>query len=138
MIVNTKAQAFEYIDGLDYSKPQILEAKEVRKNRSLSQNAIAAVWYNQIDKQINYPVGQTKCECKLFFGVPILRAEDESFMDRYDRLIKNRYTQEEKLEMMRILPVTSLMSVKQMTRYMESIQHYYAEQYHIVLDSIEG
>ena len=135
-IVNDLAAFLAIAPTLDFTGGALsVEVKPVGNKRGLPQNALAAIWYNQIDKAISYPVGATKCECKLFFGVPILRAENEKFREGYDKLIKHRMTQEEKLELMRWFPVTSLMSVKQMTRYMEAVQHYYAEQYHIVLDS---
>jgi hypothetical protein len=132
--VNNKGQAFAYIDGLDYSQPLTLEAELVSKARSVPQNSKAHVWYNQIDKQLNTPIGDTKCHCKLYYGVPILRAEDETFAQSYDALIKNRFTVEEKLELMRWFPVTSLMSKAQKTRYMETIQTIYAQHFGIILD----
>lgn len=136
MIVNDLAAFLALAPSLDFTKgPISVDIAPLKGKRSLPQNSLAEVWYNAIDKQIGYPVGKTKCECKLFFGVPILRAEDEKFGQQYDALIKYRFTQEEKLELMRWFPVTSLMSPKQMTRYMDSVAHYYAEQYHIVLDS---
>jgi len=134
VIVNSKAQAFEFIDALDYSKPLKLEASAPAASRSVPQNSKAHAWYNQIDKQLNTPVGETKCHCKLYYGVPILRAEDEQFARGYDELIKHRFTVEEKLRLMEWFPVTSLMSKSQKARYMETIQTVYAQHFGIVLD----
>ena len=134
-IIKTKQQAQYFVDRLDYTQPLSFDVKPASNKRTLSKNAKFNIWYNEIDKQLCLPVGTTRCECKLYFGVPILRAEDEDFREGYDRLIKNRFTKDEKLELMRVnFPVTSLMSNEQAGRYMETIQHYYAEQMGIILD----
>ena len=133
-VVRNIQQARCLVDQLDYSKPLLIEVSDADKRRSLPQNDKSHVWYNEVDKQLCLPVGTTKCECKLYFGVPILRAENEDFCQGYDRLIKNRMTREEKLELMRWFPVTSLMTKAQKSRYMESVQHYYADQMGIILD----
>jgi hypothetical protein len=133
-IVKNHQQAQLLIDSLDYSEPLEISIKPYDPKRTIDQNALTHAWYNEIDKYLALPVGDTKCQCKLYFGVPILRAENEEFREGYDRLIKHRMTQEEKLELMRWFPVTSLMSKKQLSRYADSIQHYYATQYGIVLD----
>jgi hypothetical protein len=95
--------------------------------RSLDHNAISHVWYAQIAKELreDTPEG-VHCECKLRFGVPILRAEDEEFRAFYDHAIKDRLSYEQKLEAMRWLPVTSLMTPAQMKRYMDDVQMAYA------------
>ena len=126
-VVRNIQQARCLVDQLDYSKPLLIEVSDADKRRSLPQNDKSHVWYNEVDKQLCLPVGTTKCECKLYFGVPILRAENEEFCKGYDKLIKNRMTKEEKLELMRWFPVTSLMTKAQKSRYMESVQHYYVD-----------
>ena len=95
-------------------------------DRSLDQNAISHAWYEQISRELaeDSPEG-VKRECKLHYGVPILRAEDDDFREQYDRIIKGRFTYAEKLEIMDWLPVTSLMTTKQMTRYLEAVQEGY-------------
>lgn len=97
------------------------------KGRSVSQNALAHVWYEQISREIgeDTPEG-VKAECKLRFGVPILRAQDEDFRARYDAAIRKNLTYEQKLQVMRLLPVTSLMSVSQLSQYLQDIQMSYA------------
>jgi hypothetical protein len=97
------------------------------KLRSLSQNAISHVWYEQIAKVLNeQTVNEVKRECKLNYGVPILRAESDEFRAYYDDLIKHRYTYEEKLRMMDYMPITSLMSTDQLNQYLDAMQKAYA------------
>lgn len=67
--------------------------------------------------------------CKLHFGVPILRAENDAFAASYDRvMLKLDY--ETKLEAIRAwdMPVTRLMGVKQMTRFMDDMSKYWTAQ----------
>lgn len=96
------------------------------EGRSLSQNAIAHVWYEQIARTLreDTPEG-VKCECKLRLGVPILRAEDEQFRAFYDASIKPM-TYEQKLQAMRFVPVTSIMEKSQLSRYLQDMQSHFA------------
>lgn len=97
------------------------------KPRSLSQNSLAAVWYEQIARELgeDTPEG-VKAECKLRFAVPILRAEEEDFRLMYDGAIKGVLSYEQKLAVMRFLPATSLMNTDQLSRYLQDVQKGYA------------
>lgn len=97
------------------------------KDRSLDQNAISHAWYEQIARELreDSPEG-VKEECKLRFGVPIMRADDEDFREMYDVAIKGHLSYEQKLKAMRFLPVTSLMTVSQLSRYLVDMQNHFA------------
>lgn len=98
------------------------------KDRSLDANAQSHVWYEQIARERgDMTAEEAKCYCKLVLGVPIMR-EDDEFRERYDSLIKTRFTHAEKLEIMRWFPVTSLMSTEQMNRYRDAMQTHWREQ----------
>lgn len=98
------------------------------KGRSLDANAVTHVWYDQIARERgDTTAAEVKCYCKLHFGVPILRSEDDEFREQYDALIRARFTYEEKLKVMEFLPVTSRMSTDQMNRYRDEMQRYFAE-----------
>lgn len=101
------------------------------KDRSLDANAITHVWYGQIARELgDTTAAAVHAECKLRFGVPILRAEDAEFCEQYDRLFKGRFTYAEKLEIMERFdfPVTRLMTTDQMNRYRDAMQQAYAGQ----------
>lgn len=106
----------------------LIVSLRIGKDRSLDQNAISHCWYDAISKQLgeNTPEG-VKCECKLIYGLPILCAEDEDFAIMILAMLKN-LTYEEQVKAMRYIDVTSLMSVHQMTRYLDSMQKEYAKQ----------
>jgi hypothetical protein len=90
--------------------------------RSLDQNAVVACWYQQMERELREDSALGfKCYCKLHHGVPILRADDAEYREFYDGAIRG-LTYEQKLAAMKFLPVTSLMSVDQLSRYMTALQ----------------
>ena len=92
------------------------------KARSLPQNNITHVWYEQIARELREDdtLGW-RCYCKLHHGVPILRAEDDEYRETYDAVIKP-LSYENKLIAMRQWPVTSLMSKEQLSKYTEFVR----------------
>lgn len=91
------------------------------------QNKLAQRWFSDIARHFRDRTHEdVRAECKLRFGIPILRAENEAFRASYDRVMKH-LPYEAKLEAVRAwdLPVTRLMSVKQMTAFMDAIQREY-------------
>ena len=66
---------------------------------------------------------------KLCVGVPILRAEDEAFREKYDAKVRP-FPYEQKLEFMLEpwdFPVTRLMSVRQMSDYIRQMLQFWDE-----------
>ena len=95
------------------------------KDRSIPQNSISHKWYKQVANELreDTPLG-IKQFCKLHFGVPILRAEDEEFRTLYDLVIKP-LSYERKLAAMSAWPVTSLMNKSQLSQYLTAMQQGY-------------
>lgn len=93
------------------------------KARTQPQNDITHVWYGQIARELpeDDALGW-RCYCKLHHGVPILRAEDGEFRAMYDSIILGR-SYEEKLLVMKFMPVTSLMSRKQLSAYANEVRN---------------
>ena len=99
------------------------------KDRSLDQNAISHTWYEQIARELREDDALGwKCFCKLNFGVPLLRAEDAEFRAFYDSALKLSLNYEQKLAAMKYLPVTSLMTKAQLSKYLESMQQHFIGQ----------
>lgn len=95
------------------------------KHRTLPQNSLAATWYLEIANTLKEDDALGwKCFCKLHFGVPILRAEEPSFKLAYDATIKGM-TYEQKLKVMRLLPVTSLMNTDQLSKYLDAVKDHF-------------
>lgn len=108
------------------------------KARSLDQNGISHVWYEQISRELREetPLG-VKCFCKLTMGVPILRAENEEFRAQYDAVLKP-LSYDKKLLAMNFLPVTSLMSKDQLSQYLSAMQEAYADRVQLVFPEQEA
>jgi C-terminal processing protease CtpA/Prc len=98
--------------------------------RSNAQNRLAQRWFTDIATQLGDQTHEdVRAECKLRFGVPILRAENETFRLSYDRVIK-ALPYEQKLDAIKAfdLPVSRLMTVKQMTAFMDEMQRHWSGQ----------
>ena len=107
-------------------KPYTVDVKQ-GKHRSNEQNHLQQMWHAE---QLQDERAEDKrAYCKLHFGVPILRGENEAFKEQYDRIIRP-LPYELKLEAMRIpldLPVTRIMTTGQKKRYLDDIWHHYSE-----------
>lgn len=92
--------------------------------RSLAQNRLQRMLCNEISSQWEgHSPEEVRGYCKLHYGIPLLRAENEVFREKYDRLLK-RMTYEDKLEIMQEpidVPVTRIMTREQKTRYLDTI-----------------
>lgn len=95
------------------------------KPRTLSQNALAAVWYKQVSDELGEDTAAgVKRFCKLHAGVPILRRDDDDFRSLYDESIKPM-CYEMKLKAIGLIRVTSEMNVSQLSEYLEEVRHLY-------------
>jgi len=98
--------------------------------RSTAQNRLAQRWFTDVSTQLGDQTHEdVRAECKLRFGVPILRAENEAFRISYDRVIKS-LPYEQKLDAIKAfdMPVTRLMTAKQMTAFMDEMQKHWSAQ----------
>lgn len=101
--------------------------------RSIKQNRLIHLWMNEIHQQMEgsfESAEQVRGYCKLHHGVPILRAADDHFRERYDAEFKP-LPYELKLKCMMVpieMPVTSRMTVKQLTAYLDAVHQEFAAQ----------
>jgi len=98
--------------------------------RSNAQNRLAQRWFTDIATQLGDQTHEdVRAECKLRFGVPILRSENEAFRTSYDRVLK-ALPYEQKLDAIKAfdLPTTRLMTQKQMTAFMDEMQRHWIKQ----------
>jgi|TARA_R110000850_G_scaffold127431_4_gene246491 hypothetical protein len=101
-------------------------------DRSLGQNRLLHKWNNEVAKWFgDRDAADVHAENKLHIGVRMLMAENEDFKEQWTRLIKGRFTTEEKLELMSEptdYPITRIMTTKQMSRFMELVHQKYTSQ----------
>lgn len=107
-------------------RPFTVEVTDGR-DRSSEQNKLAFKWYKEISEQTGEDVEDVRARCKLEVGVPILR-ENDDFKRTYDRLIRP-LGYPDKIDLIRTtdLPVTRLMKVEQMSRFLDIVFRQHAE-----------
>jgi hypothetical protein len=95
-----------------------------RKNRSLAQNSLFAVWCRQRGEQTGHGETHERCYLKLTYGVPIMEQHPD-FAELWAPYRQQPY--ELQMNAMKIVDVTSLMLVDEMTEFLN----------HVELDSYE-
>ena len=99
------------------------------RRRSVEQNRLQRLLMSEITEQLgDRTAEEVRGECKLTFGVPILRAENTWFCERYDAVVRP-LPYEQKLALMMEpldMPVTRLMTTEQKTRYLDAIYRHFA------------
>lgn len=117
----------DYIKNAD--KPLTVNIEQgIHGKRSLEQNRLQRLWINELAEQGDMTAEEYRAYCKLHFGVPILRNENDEFRQAYDDKIKNCYDYATKLQFMAMpfdFPVTRLMTVKQHKKYLDAIYIYF-------------
>lgn len=99
-------------------------------DRSLEQNSLQHLWYTEIADQLgDRTFGEVRAECKLTIGIPILCRDDEEYRSEYYEVLRP-LPYEFKIKLMSLpldYAVTRLMTVKQMTEYLDGIDRKYSE-----------
>lgn len=96
--------------------------------RTTQQNRLAQRWFTDVANQLGDQThDDVRAYCKLHFGVPILRAENEAFRQSYD-LTMRPLPYAVKLAAVKDmdLPVTRLMTTKQQTQFMDDVQRHWS------------
>lgn len=92
--------------------------------RSLAQNALKSVWYKDIaDRLGDRTAKDVERECKLVYGIPILRRDSMNNWVYERSLDKLRH--EKQLMLMDSFAVTSQMSVTELKEYLDTMQNDY-------------
>ena len=105
--------------------------KGIREKRSTDQNRLQRLWVNEAEQQGDMTAEEYRAYCKLHFGVPMLRNENDTFAELYDLKIRDRvppYSYEQKLEFMAIpwdMHVTRLMTIKQHDKYLNMMHDHF-------------
>lgn len=101
------------------------------KHRTTAQNRLQRKWMTEIAEQMpDEKAEYWRGYCKLRFGVPILRAENEKFRQKYDAVVKP-LSYEQKIEIMSEpldMPISRLMTTKQKTAYLDEVFRHFSEQ----------
>lgn len=98
------------------------------RDRTKEQNRLQFLWAREAAEQRgDRTPEEQRNEWKLRYGVPIMREDSPEFREVYDRLIKP-LSYPQKIAAMDLIQVTSLMKVRQMVRYLDTIERECAEE----------
>lgn len=98
------------------------------RDRTRDQNALQFLWASEAAHQRgDVTTEEVRHDWKLRHGVPILREDSADFRAFYDKTLKP-LSYEMKVRAMEFVPVTSEMKVRQMVRYLDTIQRECLEQ----------
>lgn len=130
-IIETESDRRSLLRFLEGRRIPITVTMTDGKHKTNKQNKLQRQWVMEIAAQLgDRTQEQVRGECKLRFGVPILREENDAFRAVYDRLIKP-HTYEEKLQFMMEpfdFGVTRIMTTRQKTEYLNRVHQHFSEQ----------
>ena len=93
------------------------------EDRSRSQNSLMWLWATEVATQLgDREAADVQAEWKLEIGVPILRADDPDFRAAYDKAVRPLPYADKIKIMKHFFPVTSLMRVRQMCRFLDQVE----------------
>lgn len=91
-------------------------------DRSADQNALQWLWATETAAQFgDRTAAEVQADWKLRHGVPILREDSAEFREIYDTMLKPLPFQM-KVKAMDLIEVTSRMKVRQMVRFLDTVQ----------------
>lgn len=99
------------------------------EKRTNPQNRTIHMWYSEAATRLGDTTERdVRAECKLQFGVPILRRDNAAFRLEYDTDFKP-FPYETKRKLFKALDpaITSQMTVKQLAEYMDAMQQHFAQ-----------
>lgn len=95
--------------------------------RSIPQNDLTHAWYEQLARELREDDARGwKRYCKLTHGVPILLAEDADFRNALGSSFA-AMSYEQRLQAMDFVPVTSIMTRKQLGQYADFVSAEFAK-----------
>ena len=125
---NTPEQIAKF-DSMALQRDKELEwsicLKPLEKSRSAAQNRLSHVIYAYIEKHSNDTLKHDiKSYCKYKFGLPIIIEEELELTEQF-KTVLSKLTYEERITAMELIPLTSLLSVKQMAVYLTNVYTYF-------------
>lgn len=126
-ILRTDADRMAWVNFLA-AQPLPMTVSAIRgARRSLPQNATAAKWYAQIAAETGEEPAEVKAQCKWRHGKPIMEAERPDWVAEWAPLY-GPLPYHSQIKLFEIIPLTSLLTVRQMSAYMDAVQREYRAQ----------
>ena len=95
--------------------------------RSLPQNSTLHLWTGQIAAETGQTQAEAKAEIKLRFGLPIMERDRPDWVAKWSPLY-TPLTYAMRLRLFEAVPLTSLLTTRQMAEMMDAIQKEYRSQ----------
>lgn len=129
-IVETEADRSMLLRFLDSKTLPMTVSIADGKHRTTPQNRLQRQWMTEIAAQLGDRTPEdVRGECKLTFGVPILREQNAAFRKEYDEVVKP-LPYELKLRLMKEpfdFGVTRIMTTRQKTEYLDRVHRHFSE-----------
>ena len=111
----------------DYQETHYLKGKYTKStSRSIPQNAMIHSVISHVAEWYGNTMKEQKCECKLDFGLPILRRDEERFEKIGEML--DSLTREQALDVIEPIDITSAMTREQGAEMITTMLDYYPQQ----------
>lgn len=125
--LNTPDDLQRWIHFLDKQSFPMTVSQTPGAKRTNPQNRTINMWYAQIAAEMDQSnASDVRAECKLQFGVPILRRDNDAFRIEYDESFKALpYGQKRRIFKALEPAVTSIMTTKQLAEYMNAMQEHF-------------
>jgi len=100
---------------------------EVKDTRSAKQNRLSHVLYGEIERQRKeYTSDEAKNMSKYYCGLGIIMAEEPLLAPKYQKALES-HGLEDRIDIMGLLPMTSLFTVKQKALYLDRMYKYWEQ-----------
>lgn len=121
-IINDARDLAHFVQFLGNLKLPVTVEWVQGRDRTAEQNKLMWMWATEAAHQLgDRTASEIQHDWKLRHGVPILREDSAEFRDFYDKALKH-LPFELKVSAMEYVPVTSQMKVRQMVRFMDTVQ----------------
>jgi hypothetical protein len=97
------------------------------RDRSAEQNALMWQWAREVSTYTGYTPEEVQARWKGNFGIPLLCEDSEKYRELYGRIPWKEGDTESIYLMLEFLPVTSEMTVAQMTRFLDMVHNYHGQ-----------
>lgn len=130
VVVNSQKRFDQFIEMCNQkfnSKNPWFVGKIESNKRKVEQNALQFHWYRELFQQgAAKTIPGIRNECKLLFGIPILRVKDPDFNSFWVANIEH-LGHEVKLDLMEYTTVTSEFNIEEMTDFLNQVKYHYTD-----------
>lgn len=128
-VLNEPADLVRYMGFLSEQPFPMTVSHAKGAKRTNPQNKTIHMWYGEAATKLGDTTAEdVRAECKLQFGVPILRRDNAAFLLEYDSTFKPLPYDRKRAIFKALDPaITSRMNVKQLTEYMEAMRQHFAQ-----------